>query len=192
MSRRKLPRASYLCFALCLCSVQICAQRSDSPLVRNAHADNTTAVQFYWFGDMDSHFRLPMNFYVVAASDPRFHKTETRWKARETPYAIAYISLAEMERIIVQLSRSDDSWSETNKEESLRRDMIDPQDEAQITITSSHGTSIDRVRITLMCDEFASYDHLMPTKKILWEFQRTRSDNGCPIVGFDPRVEPKG
>ncbi|MGA8938923.1 MAG: hypothetical protein WB439_07140 [Acidobacteriaceae bacterium] len=183
MSHRKPPRTSFLCLALCLCSIQIYAQRSFSPLVRNVHADKTTAVQFYWFGDMDSHWRQPMNLYVVDASDPRLHKVEFKQEPLHEA-AIAYISLPEMQKIITQLSRSDDLWYETSKGGRLPDRPNDPDDEAQITVVSSHGTSVDRVRITHMCDEFASYDDLMPTKRILWQFQTMRWDNGCIIPGY--------
>ncbi len=168
---------------------QILAQTSVHPLIRNAHADNRTAVQFYWFGDMDSHFRLPMDFYVVDASNPKYHKVEFKQKVFPEA-AIAYISLAEMQKIIGQLSQTVDLWFEDRKGRPLQDPPKDANDEAEITIVSSHGTSVDRVRITNMCDEFASLDHLMPTKRILWQFRTMRWDNGCAVPGYRNEEKP--
>jgi hypothetical protein len=189
MCRRTISRQCFLWLTVCLCSAQIYAQPGFRPLVRNLHAEKTTALQFYWFGDVDSHFRLPMDFHVVAVSDPRFHKVEITTELLQQA-AIAYISLREMQEIILHLSRSDADWNETNKLSSLRGRPLDSDNIPQVTIISSRGTSVGHVRIARMCEEFASYDALMPTKRILWQFQTMRWDNGCIIPGYHNEDAP--
>jgi hypothetical protein len=57
----------YLAVVACL------AQTPRESNVVNLPVDQHTAVSFFWFGDMESHWRHPMNFYVANVTDPKLH-----------------------------------------------------------------------------------------------------------------------
>lgn len=62
-----IPIISCMIVGACL------GQPPKQSVVLNYPVDRTTAVSFFYFGDLESHWREPMNIYVTDAGDPRLH-----------------------------------------------------------------------------------------------------------------------
>lgn len=146
------------------------------------------AVSFYWFGDMESHFRDPINFFTVPDADGRLHKVELPDSDRQVN---VFVSSTEMKRILEGLKALDLSWvdlrgRETFKDKFHRRgsDMLD------ITLVNTEATAKTSIRIARMCDELDRLDSAMPTPRILWQFRTFRWDNGCYVHGYDNSAMP--
>lgn len=147
-----------------------------------------TAVSFFWFGDMDSHFRSPINFYVVPDGDPKLHKvvveaTDHQWNA--------YISASEMQCLIDGLKAFGLRWVDSKGREMFKSGLARTDDGfLDITVVSSTATSKSYIRIARMCDQLSQLDSTMPTPRILWQFQLFRVDNGCRVPGYKNDVIP--
>ena len=102
-----IPISSLIVVA-CLC------QTSRQSVVLSSPVDQRTAVSFYWFGDMESHWRDPMNFYVAGASDPRLHTVSLEHgpasKGVET-----WITAPEMQALIEKLAQSRLEWLDSSQ-----------------------------------------------------------------------------
>jgi hypothetical protein len=147
-----------------------------------------TALSFYWFGDMESHFRDPVNLFVVPDGDSRLHKVEMPDNNRQVN---AFVSAGEMKRILGGLKALGLSWvnfsgREVFKDKFNRKgtDMLD------ITLVSSGATAKTQIRIARMCDLLDRLDSAMPSPRILWQFQTFRWDNGCYVRGYDNSAMP--
>ena len=57
-------------------ALPIAAQRGQPWRPSGCFDNRRTALSFFWFGDMESHFRNPVNFFVVPDADHRLHKVE--------------------------------------------------------------------------------------------------------------------
>ena len=58
-----------------------------------------TALSLFWFGDMESHFRNPIDFFVVPDADHRLHKVELIDFIKDDQ-ANVFVSAGEMKRIL--------------------------------------------------------------------------------------------
>jgi hypothetical protein len=101
------------CIPIVSLTVAAClGQTPKQSVVLNSPIDRTTAVSFFWFGDMESHWRHPMNFYVASASDPRLHTVSVEHglvsRGVET-----WITASEMQTLIAKLSRSHLEWMDS-------------------------------------------------------------------------------
>ena len=154
----------------------------------NASINEKTALSFYWFGDMDSHFRDPINFFVVSNGDHRMHKIEMPDEDRQVN---VFISALEMKRIFEELFGLSLDWTDLRGREVFKdkfhrkgTDMLD------ITLVSSDATAKTHIRIARMCDQLDRLDSVMPSPRILWQFRTFRVDNGCYIRDYDNSVIP--
>lgn len=125
-------------------------QNKPSPLL-NAPITGKTALSFFWFGDMDSHFRLPINFFVVPDADRKLHKVEI--PDRDSQVNVV-ISAGEMKRILDGLKSLNLRWADLRGREVFKgtfhrkaTDMLD------VTLVSSDATAKANIRIARMCDE---------------------------------------
>jgi hypothetical protein len=162
------------------------ASRTKPSVLLNAPINEKTALSFYWFGDMDSHFRDPINFFVVSDADHRMHKVEMPDEDRQVN---VFISAGEMKRIFdgllaLALPWADSRGREVFKDKFHRKgtDMLD------ITLVSSDTTAKTYIRIARMCDQLDRLDSVMPSPRILWQFRTFRVDNGCYIRDYDNSV----
>ncbi|MBS1804002.1 MAG: hypothetical protein JST28_11590 [Acidobacteria bacterium] len=167
------------------------AQRSQPSVLLDAPISEETALSFFWFGDMESHFRNPVNFFVVPDTDQRLHKVElTDFIADDQ--ANIFVSKGEMKRILEGLKALDLRWYDSRGRKKLesanhRRgtDMLD------ITLVGSGLTGEAHIRIARMCELLDGLDSAMPTARILWQFRTFRWDNGCKIQGYVNHEVPK-
>ena len=144
----------------------------------------STAVRFYWFGDMWSHWRQPMNFYTVGTNDKRLHTVLVGSPLHPEGVA-AFVTTSEMQVLLNKLAQSDYDWNTSRKVE--RFHDPDPKvdaDSFEITVVSLRGTTKGYIRLAVMCNELANFDTIMPTRRIRWQFQTMRWDNGCKIPGY--------
>jgi hypothetical protein len=172
-------------------SVACIGQARQKASFTNWPVDHTTAVSFFYFGDIWSHWRKPMNFYVVAAGDPKLHRVDIghdlKSKGNET-----WITASEMQAILHSLPQSDLEWTESKRVEVFRDWKERPAENwFEITIVSSRGTAKTRIRLTRMCEELQTLDAAMPTKRILWQFQTLRWDHGCVVPGYHNELKPE-
>lgn len=166
------------------------AQRGQRSALLDAPITEETALSFFWFGDMESHFRNPVNFFVVPDADQRLHKVQLTDFITDDQVNM-FVSAKEMERILDGLKtlglRWDDSRGRKELKSAFRRhgsDMLD------ITLVGSDTTGEAHIRIAEMCDLLNRLDSTMPTPRILWQFRTFRWDNGCEIRGYENYPAP--
>ena len=178
-----------LCLAAAVCLGQV-PLRS---VVLNSPVDRNTAVSFFWFGDMESHWRDPMNFYVASVGDPKLH-TVSIGHGSGSKGVETWITAAEMQALVQKLAQSRFGWLDTRKREQFKpwQERTDGHDTFDITVISSQGTVTGGIRVARMCDELIKFDSVMPTPRIRWQFQTLRWDDGCVIPGYDNEAKPKG
>lgn len=179
----------FLLFSLCALALPTAtAQTPTRSAVLDSPVTERTAVSFFWFGDMDSHFRSPMNFYVVPDADSRLHKVEV--EAGDDQWN-AFISASEMQSLIDGLKALDLRWVDFKGRE-VFKSLFKRTDDGflDITVVSSKATSKSHIRIARMCNELSRLDSAMPTPRILWQFQNFRVDKGCRVPGFNNNVIP--
>ncbi|MDR3792882.1 MAG: hypothetical protein P4L03_05820 [Terracidiphilus sp.] len=161
-----------------------------SPLL-DAPISDKTALSFFWFGDMESHFRDPINFYAVPGADSRLHKVSLANGEMRDDQVDVFISAAEMERLLEGLKSLGLHWDDS-KDREVFRDTHHRRDNGflDITFVSSNATAKSHIRIARMCTQLDHLDSLMPTPRILWQFRTFRWDNGCEISGYDNQAMP--
>jgi hypothetical protein len=174
--------------AFSVCTVQTLGQS----VVLSSPIDRTTAVSFFWFGDMESHWRQPMNFYVANASDPKLH-TVSMESGLSSKGVETWITASEMQTLIERLSESHLRWMDSKAvlpfKPWLKR--TDGHDSFDITVISAKGTTSAGIRLTRMCEELLTFDSAMPTPRLRWQFQTLRWDDGCIIDGYHNEAKPK-
>jgi len=188
-------RKNLLCCIPIITSLTVVACLGQPPkesAILNSPVDRTTAVSFFYVGDMWSHWRDPMNLYVADASDPRLHTVSLDHGLR-TKGVEAWITASEMRGLIDKLARSDLEWlnSKTVEPFKARQDRRDVQYSLDITVVSSKGTAKTSIRLTRMCDELLQFDSVMPTPRVRWQFQTLRWDDGCVIPDYHNEAIPK-
>jgi hypothetical protein len=187
--------SNLLCCIPIIPSLTVVACLGQSPkqsVVLNSAIDGTTAVSFFWFGDMWSHWRDPMNLYVVDAGDPRLHTVSFDSGPREKGVE-TWITPSEMRLLIDKLAQSDLEWLDSKTVEPFKawQNRRDGQYSFDITVVSSKGTAKASIRLTRMCDELLQFDLVMPTPRLRWQFQTLRWDDGCVIPGYHNEAKPK-
>jgi hypothetical protein len=166
------------------------AQQGQPSILLDAPITDKTALSFFWFGDMDSHFRNPVNFFVVPGADRRLHKVELTDFITDDQ-ANMFVSSVEMKRILEGLQTLRLRWSDSRGRKVFRdpnhrggTDMLD------ITLVGSDATGEAHIRIAEMCASLDRLDSTMPTPRILWQFRTFRWDNGCEIPGYENHSVP--
>jgi len=180
-----------MCVGLLLLMPGMCSgQRASSSGGLDVPVDRSTAVSFFYFGDIWSHWREPMNFYVVSRDDTRLHKVQVGGHA--SGGWTTWITEDEMQALIEKLAALDLDWQNTATVEHFRplklRRIHDWMD---VTVISSRGTAKAEIRLTRMCDDLQKIDGAMPTPRILWQFRTLRWDDGCVVPGYHNEEVPK-
>src|ERR1700743_3893314 len=117
-----MGRNLYILAATLVCATCL-GQTPSKRVVLNAPVTQRTAVKFYWFGDMWSHWREPMTFYVVDEKDPKFH-TLIRDESLPSAGWRTSISISEMEAMLRKLADSDLEWTDSKKIEDLAKPTV--------------------------------------------------------------------
>jgi hypothetical protein len=176
----------YLAVVACL------AQTPRESNVVNLPVDQHTAVSFFWFGDMESHWRHPMNFYVANVTDPKLHSVSIG-NGLASRGVETWVTASEMQTLIAKLSQSHLEWVDSRTVLPLPpwSKRTDGHDSFDITLVSAKGTVRASVRLARMCDELLQFDSVMPTPRLEWQFQTMRWDDGCVIAGYHNEARPK-
>jgi hypothetical protein len=170
--------------------VSTAAQRDKPSVLLDAPITEKTALSFFWFGDMDSHFRNPVNFLVVPDTDQRLHKVELT-DFMTDDQANMFISTAEMKRILEKLKTLGLDWYDApGRREFEARNHRRGTDMLDITLVGSDTTGEAHIRIAEMCDLLDRLDSTMPTPRMLWQFRTFRWDNGCQIRDYENHQVP--
>jgi hypothetical protein len=164
-------------------SMALCAagQKTKESTVLNTPVDVTSSVSFVWFADEDSRFKNPITFYAVPDGNPKLHSADLHphesWNA--------YISEAELGRVLERLRWSDAKWAETRRRAELK-DLESKivGDTLEIVVVSSAGTARSATRHSI-CERLADMDTALSNSRVLWLFQMFRVDRGCSVQGFD-------
>lgn len=160
-------------------------QRGQPSALLDAPITDKTALSFFWFGDTESHFRNPVNFFVVPDADRRLHKVEFTDFITDDQINM-FVSTAEMKRILDGLKSLGLRWSDLRgREEFKGADKRSGTDMLDITLLGPDSTGKAHIRIAEMCDLLDRLDSTMPTPRILWQFRTFRWDNGCEIRGYE-------
>jgi hypothetical protein len=180
--------ASIVFFAFIACA----AQTSRQSVVLRSPIDLTTAVSFFWSGDMESHWREPMNFYGASAGDPKLHTVSIE-HGLSSRGVDTWITTSEMKTLLERLSESSLRWTDSKTVVPFKpwSKRTDGHDSFDITVISSKGTASASIRLARMCDELLAFDSVMPTARLRWQFQTLRWDDGCIIAGYDNEAKPK-
>jgi hypothetical protein len=191
---RRLGSASVCCFPiLAYLTVAAClGQIHEQSAVLNSPVDRRTAVSFFYFGDIQSHFRQPMNLYVAAEGDSRLHTVQANFGANSTGLE-TWITAAEMQTLIGELAHSDLDWVDSKVVEPFGawQKRRDGEHSFDIIVVSSNGTAKASIRLTRMCDELLRFDSVMPTPRLRWQFQTLRWDDCCVVPGYHNEAAPK-
>jgi hypothetical protein len=181
------------CIPIFSLTVAAClGQTPKQSVVLNSPIDRTTAVSFFWFGDMESHWRAPMNLYVASANDPRLHTVSIE-HGMTSRGVETWITASEMQTLIEKLSRSHLEWMDSKTVVPFKPwpKRTDGHDSFDITVISTKGTARAGIRLARMCDELLEFDSVMPTPRLRWQFQTLRWDDGCVIAGYHNEAMPK-
>jgi hypothetical protein len=149
-------------------------------------------VSFFWFGDMESHWRDPMNFYVTSANDPKLHTVSIEHGLSSRGWE-TWVTASEMRTLLDRLSNSGLEWTDSKTVAPFKSwtKRTDGHDSFDITVISAKGTARVGIRLARMCDELLRLDSAMPTPRLRWQFQTLRWDDGCIIAGYDNGAMPK-
>lgn len=188
MPRLKTNARQLLFIFITLLTVEATAQKPTHSAILNSPVTDSTAVSFFWFGDMDSNFRSPINFYVVSEGDRKLHTVAVESAGHQWN---AFVSASEMELLINGLKALGLPWVDSSGR-AVFKDSFKRTNSGflEITVVSSEATSKAYIRIARMCDELSQLDSAMPTPRILWQFQLFRVDNGCDVPGYNNSVIP--
>ena len=177
---------------MALTAVSAClGQSPKQSTILDSQIDRHTAVSFFWFGDMESHWHDPMNLYVVNADDPRLHTVSIE-HGPESKGVETWITAPEMQVLVQKLALSRLGWLDSKVKRPFQpwQKRTDGHDTFDITVVSAIGTTIAGIRIARMCEKLLELDSVMPTPRIRWQFQTLRWDDGCVIPGYDNEAMP--
>jgi len=181
-----------LVLLLWLSGLGVPAQKTSQSAVLDAPVTEETAVSFFWIGDLDSHWRDPIDFYTVADTDRRLHTVEMAPAANPKRQPMAFIKRLEMQRLIEGVKSLGLHWVDIRRKEVLRDyEHRDNSGFLDITVVSSKASTKSHIRIARMCDQLATLDSTMPSPRILWQFQTFRWDNGCKVPGYHNEARPE-
>jgi hypothetical protein len=177
---------------VCLTVAGCIAQAPKQSTLLSSPVDQHTAVSFFWFGDMESHWREPMNFYVTSGSDRKLHTVSVEHGPASRGVE-TWISASEMRTLITKLEQSQLGWEDSRTVAPLVpwQKRTDGHDSFDITVISSKGTARTSIRLARMCEELLDLDQVMPTPRLRWQFQTLRWDDGCVIAGYHNEGMPK-
>ena len=153
-------------------ALNVCGARaSGQSNVLSSTVDGTSAVSFFWFGDIESHWREPMNFYVSTANDPKLH-TVSIGHGLSSRGVETWITASEMQSLLKRLSESPLRWTDSKLVVPFKPWMkrTDGQDSFTITAISARGTARAEIRLAKMCDVLLAFDSAMPTPRLRWQF----------------------
>jgi hypothetical protein len=166
------------------------AQRDHPSVLLDAPITEKTALSIFWFGDMDSHFRNPVNFFVVPDADGRLHKVEHTDFITDGQVNM-FVSSVEMKRLLEGLKALGLYWSDSRGRKAFEgRNHRVGTDMLDVTLVDTDSTGEAHIRITHMCASLDRLDSTMPTPRILWQFRTFRWDNGCEILGYENHRMP--
>ena len=153
--------------------------------VLNAPVDENTAIRFFYHNE-EEYYHFPLIFREVKQLDPRINTAPMTVEGRT-----AYVPLAEIERLIQALSRSDLSWQESQKIEALGGfRQLRWSDRMEILIVCSKGTARANLDPKKICETLKPLDSALKTPRALWEFQLFRQGYDCKVPGFNFEAYP--
>jgi hypothetical protein len=160
-------------------------QTVEKKSVLGSPVDENTAVRFFYH-DEENYFHFPLIFRPAAEGDSRLNTAPMGTEGRT-----AYISLADMQQLLQGLKRSDLSWQESEKIESLGPfRQLRGSESMEILAVCSKGTARANLDPKKICETLKPLDSALKTPRGLWEFQLFRQGYGCQVPGFDFEAYP--
>ena len=168
------------CLAASLASGAV-GQKSKENYVLSGPADASSTVIFLWDAEGDSRFRSPMNFLVTAETDPRLDTVDVHapegWNV--------FISLQEMNRILEQLRTYQVKWAQSPDREMAKEwERKSLKGQVEIIVVSSKGATSEGARLDRPCNRLADLDSVFSSPRVVWHFQKFRSERGCMVQNF--------
>jgi hypothetical protein len=144
-------------------------------------ANKDTAIRFFYNPPGD-YFHFPLIFRPVDETDPRRNTAPMTTEGQT-----AYISFAEMHRLMEGLARSGLSWKNSERVEVLGSyKHLLPLDNMEVLIICPKRTASAKLAAKEICETLALLDSTLKTPRALWEFQAFRIGYGCKVpAGFE-------
>jgi hypothetical protein len=178
VNRQPTGRCVLLIMALIGTSLS-CTEPTRRHAAFNGSVDTNTIVRFFYQPPL-SHPHPPFILRAVDDRDPRLDTAPFQVEG-----LAAYISLAEMRKVVQILNDSIPSWDTSKDVEGPRPPMDLPfPNGLEITVYFSTGTAQTVITPGELCATLAPLDAAL-RNRALWEFQFFRGDYGCNVPGFD-------
>jgi hypothetical protein len=157
--------------------------------VLNSPVDEAAIVRFFYYPPGD-YFHFPLVLRAVKPTSSLLDTAPMREEGRT-----AYISLADMQRLVRALSRSDLVWKHTAAVEPLgpfKKLALTGigVSTMQILVENSNGTATALVAPKNICQTLAPLDSAFSLPRVLWEFQLLRWGYHCRVPGFKRDAYP--
>jgi hypothetical protein len=186
-AKSRIARTSCL-FAIAIIATSLTfGQANHNPATLNFPVGGHTVVRFFYLPP-NSYLHAALIFRVVGDHDPRLNTSPINNLGGRTPY----ITLAEMQNLIQQLSDLDLSWQQSKRVE-VPKELTTKEmtDRLQIDIFFSQGTDRTLVDPQRLCATLATLDPAFRQPRALWEFQLFRVDYHCTVPGFNRNAYPE-
>jgi hypothetical protein len=153
-------------------------------------ASKHAVVRFFYQPPEGEYLHHPLLFRVVKKSDSRWN-TIAYLNVGHT----LYISLSDMQQLMINLAHLSLQWEESTEIEPLETwDNVNSYGYGMgIKVLSSKGTAKALIEHDKICETLAQLDGALLTPRALWEFQRFRLQYYCRVPGYNPDAydEPK-
>jgi len=150
-------------------------------------AGKHSVVRFYYHPPDGEYFHVALLFRVVKENDRRWNTAPVFDVGRT-----AYVSLTEMQQLMVNLAHLSLRWDESTKIESLETfKNIHSYGGMGIKVLSANGTAKTTIAPDRICETLAPLDGALLTPRALWEFQFFRSQYHCQVPKFNPNAYPE-
>jgi hypothetical protein len=178
-------RRFYAVCLLLLLIVSLASANADGNRL-NIHADQSTAVRFFYDPAGSNYFHTPLVFVVANDRDEQLN-TAPALDAGRT----AFIRLSEMKMLVDGLARLGLIWHTSPERVPFGPSIqLNQTGRMDITVISSKATAITGLNPKDICATLSSLDSALSTPRALWELQRFTASYHCPVSGFNPDAYP--
>ena len=138
-------------------------------------------VRFYYHSPDGEYFHVALLFRVVKRSDPLWNSAPVVAEGRT-----AYISLSEIQQLMLKLARLPLHWSVSEQREALETYAnIHSYGGMGIKVLSANETAKATIAPDKICETLGTLDGALRTRRALWEFQFFRLQYRCQVPNFN-------
>jgi len=183
-------RAFHLCWLVTLAlafTLPGPAQNTSPGHIIDLPATKDTVVRFFYLPSVNWYFHIPLLFRVVDENDARLKTAPALYEGRT-----AYITVPEMQQILVELSHLNLSWEESSGPQTLETSTTVRclHGGACVKVVTPTGAAEAKIGADKICQTLAPLDAALKTPRALWEFQFWRVQYQCKVPSFNPDAYP--